>query len=144
MTFGAFCQSGNIEWKIDTIQKDSEKSYLYYEVYKDSILLETANAYFYPISYSAPKFCPLTICILGKFFKNEVQADNIVFHGTTKNWKDGKYRIGKYENGEKKEMTYFDSGGNEITYKDFYGNIRSEGDPEHGTNQYIIHGTEKR
>ena len=58
--------------------------------------------------------------------------------------KDGKYRIGKYENGKKIEMTYHDSTGNKIDSNEFYGILYSQTDPEQGTNHFIISGIKTR
>lgn len=144
LTLEAFAQKGKFEWSIDTLEAGSDKSLVYYETYKDSILVGSVNAYFYPITYSVPRFCAFYTCILGGVFKKEISADSIVLHGSTKHWRDGNYRIGKYEHGEKIEMTYFDSEGNEISYQDYYGNWKSQWDPEKGTGLFFSHGRKKK
>lgn len=124
----------------DTIQVYDDKVLVDYKSYYNSTMTEEGQAFLYPDSMDVRKSKWLP-----RFIRTSIPVDRMILHGIIETQgKEGKYRIGKYENGEKKEMTYFDSGGNEITYQDFYGNLRSQGDPEQGTNIYIIHGTKKR
>ena len=122
---------------IDTLQVFTNKTYVHYKTYKDSILLEDAEAFLYPTVWKLPKyrFFPF-------FFKKEVKVDSVVSHGTVKSYSsDGKYRIGKYDNGVKLNMTYFDSTGTEISETDFYGEgFRINHDPEQGFNNFLLRG----
>lgn len=136
----AFGQKPSSRTDFDTIQVYDDKVLVDYKSYYDSTLTEEGQAFLYPDSMDVrrSKWLP-------SFMRTTIPVDRMILHGIIETQgKDGKYRIGKYENGDQNEMTYFDSNGNEITYHDFYGNIRSQGDPETGTNRYIIRGIKKR
>lgn len=124
----------------DTLEVYENSVLVDFVTYLDSNITEQGKAFLYPDSLEVRKSKWLP-----RFFKMTVPADSMVLHGIVKSqWKEGKYRIGKYDQGEKLEMTYFDSKGNEISYQEFYGGLRSHWDPEQGTNLYIIHGTKKK
>lgn len=125
---------------IDTIQVYSDKILVDYRYYSDSNLIEHGRAYHYPATLEIRKSKWLP-----RIFKTTVPADSIVLHGIVKkNWKYGKYRIGKYVNGHKTEMTYYNAEGIEISYHDFYGAMLFHGDPEKGTSIFLIHGNKKK
>ena len=124
----------------DTLEVYENSVLVDFVSYSDSNITEEGQAFLYPDSLELRKSKWLP-----RFFKTTVPADSMVLHGIVKSqWKEGKYRIGKYDNGEKLEMTYFDSEGNEISYQEFYDGLRSQRDPEQGTNRYFIHGTKKK
>ena len=124
----------------DTLEVYEGSVLVDFVTYSDSNITEEGQAFLYPDSLELRKSKWLP-----RFFKTTVPADSMVLHGIVKSqWNEGKYRIGKYNQGKKLEMTYFDSEGNEISYLEFYGGLRSHWDPEQGTNLYIIHGTKKK
>ena len=126
--------------EIDTIQIYSQKILVHYRTYKDSTLLEDAQAFLYPRSIEVPKF-KLFPC----FFKETIPADSIVLHGIVKSYfLNGRYRIGKYQNGSKINMTYYDTTGIEITRQKFYLGYHIQWDPEDGTNSYFVKWNRKR
>jgi hypothetical protein len=107
--------------------------------YSDSVITEEGQAILSPDSLELRKSKWLP-----RFFKTTVLVSRMVLHGVVKcELQDGKYRIGKYDKGEKIEMTYFDSEGNEISRQEFYNGLRSEWDSEDGTNRFIVIGTRK-
>lgn len=121
----------------DTLEVYENSVLVDFVTYSDSNITEQGQAFLYPDSLELrrSKWIP-------RFFKTTVQADSMVLHGIVKSqWKEGKYRVGRYDNGEKLEVTYYDSTDTEISRQEFYGNIRNHWDPEQGTNIYIIHGT---
>ena len=125
---------------LDTLEVYENSVLVDYITYLDSNITEQGQAFLYPDSLRVRKSKWLP-----RFLKTWVPADRVVLHGIVKSqWNEGKYRIGKYDQGEKLEMTYFDPKGNEISYQEFYGGLRSQWDPEQGTNFYIIHGTKKK
>lgn len=133
-------QSAYSRTDFDTIEVYNNSVLVNFVTYTESIITEEGQAFLYrdSIEIRKSKWLP-------RFFKKTVPVDRIVLHGIVKSqWKEGKYRIGKYDNGEKLEMAYFDSEGNEISYQEFYRGFRSHSDPEEGTNLYIIHGTKKK
>ncbi len=124
----------------DTLKVYEDKVFVDFVTYTDSTIAEQGKAFLYPDSLELRKSKWLP-----RFFKITVPADSMILHGIVKSqWNEGKYRIGKYDKGEKLEMTYFDSQGNEISYQEFYGGLRSQWDPEQGTDRYFIHGTKKK
>ena len=131
----------NSNWTdIDTIQVYSDKILVDTKYYSDSNLIEQEQAYHYPVTLEIRKSKWLP-----RIFKTTVPADSIVLHGVVKRRGNyGKYRIGKYENGQKTEMTYYNADGIEISYYDFYGAMLPHGDPEQGINIFLIHGTKKK
>ncbi len=132
--------SHDYEYKteIDTLKVYSKKTFVNLKItFNDSILISDEEAFLYPIIQEFPKyrFFPF-------FFKEKVVMDSVVLHGNTKNWElDGKYRIGKYDNGKKISMKYFDSKGEEISRDKFYEhlqNVRGRCGEEKGTGTIII------
>lgn len=124
----------------DTLEIYENSVLVDFVTYTDSSISEQGKAFLYPYSFDLRKSKWLP-----RFFKTTVQADSLVLHGIVKtHWKEGKYRIGNYDNGDKLEMTYFDSERNEITYQEFYDGLRIQWDPESGTNRYIIYGNKKK
>ena len=124
----------------DTLEVYENSVLVDFVTYSDSNITEEGQAFLYPDSLELRKSKWLP-----RLFTTTVPADSMVLHGIVKSrWQNGKYRIGKYDKGDKLEMTYFDSNGNEITRQEFYGGWRSEWDPEQGTNRYFIHGTKKK
>lgn len=131
---------GNSAWtEIDTLDVYETSVLVDFITYLDSNITEQGQAFLYPDSLEIRKSKWLP-----RLFKTTVPADSMVLHGMVETqWNEGKYRIGKYDHGEKLEMTYFDCQGNEISRQEFYGVFCSHGDPEQGTNLYIIYGTKK-
>ena len=132
-----FSQDYEYKTEVDTIKVYSKKTYVNLKTtYNDSILISDKEAFLYPTLWEVPKYR-----FFPYFFKEKVEVDSMVLHGTTKNWKlDGKYRIGKYDNGKKLSMKYFDSNGEEISKEEFYEhlqNIRGRGDEEKGTGTFL-------
>jgi len=124
----------------DTLAVYENSVLIDFVTYSDSNITEEGQAFLFPCSLELRQYKWLP-----KFFNTTILADSMVLHGIVKSqWKEGKYRIGKYDNGEKLEMTYFDSEGNKISYQEFYGGMRSQWNPEQGTNRYLIHGTKKK
>lgn len=124
----------------DTLEVYENKILVNFISYSDSNIIVQGQAFLYPDSLELRKSKWLP-----RFFKTTVPADSMVLHGTVvSQWEDGKYRIGKYDNGEKIQMAYYDTNGNMITYREFYGSWRSQWNPEQGTNRYFIHGTKKK
>jgi hypothetical protein len=131
----------NTTWtECDTLEVYENSALVDFVTYLDSNITEQGQALLYAVSLEVRKSKWLP-----RFFKTTVPADSMVLHGIVKSqWKEGKYRIGQYNKGEKIEMFYYDAEGNEISCQEFYGGLRSQGDPEQGTNLYLIHGTKKR
>ncbi len=124
----------------DTLEVYENSVLVDFVTYSDSNIIEQGQAFLYPDSLEIRKSKWLP-----RFFKTTVPVDSMVLHGIVKSqWKEGKYRIGEYNKGEKLGMTYFDSEGTEISRQEFYNGLRSQWDPEQGTNRYFIHGTKKK
>lgn len=140
LTFEVKGQNPSTWTDFDTLEVYENSVLVDFVTYSDSNLTEEGQAFLYPDSLEIRKSKWLP-----RFFTTTIPADSMVLHGIVKSqWKEGKYRIGKYDKGKKLEMTYFDSEGNEISYQEFYGGLRSHGDPEQGANRYIINGTKKK
>lgn len=124
----------------DTLEVYENSVLVDFVTYSDSNITEEGQAFLYPDSLELRKSNWLP-----RFFKTTVPADSMVLHGIVKSkWHEGKYRIGKYDNGEKLEMTYFNSEGTVISYQEFYSGRRSQWDPEPGTDRYFIYGIKKK
>ncbi|MBX3163382.1 MAG: hypothetical protein KF900_02790 [Bacteroidetes bacterium] len=137
IVFKSEAQSRRID--IDTLQTYSDKILANYRIYSDSILKEEGQAYLYPdtTKISRSKWLP-------RFITKQCFVDRAVLHGIVTCFSEsGKYRVGKYDNGQKITMNYYNPSNNEITYSEFYGNnLRIDYDPEQGT-KYLFHGKKK-
>jgi len=134
-TISSFGQKGTNWTDFDTLQVFPDKLHVDYKTFVDSNLTEQGQAFLYPdtIEIRKSRWLP-------GFIKTEVSVSRVVLHGEVKSqWTEGKYRIGKYENGKKITVIYYSPDGNEITYLEFYEGFRSHWDPEQGTGDYIIH-----
>ncbi|MFK7972072.1 MAG: hypothetical protein AB8F95_17015 [Bacteroidia bacterium] len=128
-----------IRTDFDTIQVFEAKVQVKFRTYYDSTLRVEAEAFLYPSSIKIRRSRWLP-----RFIQIKLAADSVVLHGTaTTIEKDGKYRIGKYEHGEKIEVHYYNADGNEITRRMYYGNVRSHRDPDSGNQSYFIRGRKK-
>jgi len=135
-TLFAIGQVDNHHIDIDTITIFSNKVLVDFKSYSDTNLIENIQAYLYTDTTEYKKTRWL-------FWSRNIQVvkDSVVYHGTARIYgESGKYRIGKYNNGKKIEMKYFDSKGDIITKYEFYGRLRSQGDHELGYNIFFIHG----
>ncbi|KAA3615256.1 MAG: hypothetical protein D8M58_22085 [Calditrichaeota bacterium] len=122
--------------EIDTIQCYPGKTLVQYKTYVDSLLSEDGYAFLYSTQLEVPRYK-----LFPYIFKKEISIDSMVYHGIVKSYfEDGKYRIGKYQNGTKIYMKYFDSTGTEISRNKYYLGIRIHFDPEKGNNHYLIDG----
>ncbi len=126
----------------DTLQVYENKVYVRMRTFEDSTLSEDIQAYLYPTTLEFPKFR-----FFPYFFKEAVAADSLVYHGTVKIFDEkGNYKIGEYENGRKIRIKYYDPTGNEITYDEYYEElkyIRGRGDPDKGYGIFRIWGTKE-
>lgn len=137
ITQGTWGQKNSSRTDFDTIKVYSDRVLVDYKTFTDSFLTEQGQAFLYPKSLVIRK-----TKWLPRFFKTTVQADSLVLHGIVQSYiTNGKYRVGRYENGLKIEMKYYDERGNEIDYQEFYRGLRDYWGTEEGTNRYIIHGT---
>ena len=139
ITQGTWGQKTSSRTDFDTIKVYSDRVLVDFKTFTDSNLIEQGQAFLYPKSLVIRKSKWLP-----RFFKTTVQADSLVLHGIVQSYvKNGKYRVGRYENGQKIDMKYYDERGNEIDYQEFYRGLRDYWATEEGTNRYIIHGTKK-
>lgn len=126
----------------DTLEVFEDKVYVRMRTYKDSILTEDIQSYLYPTTIVFPKFR-----FFPYFFKEEVEADSVVYHGTVKIFDEkGNYRIGKYNNGRVLIMAYYDPSGRLITKDKYYEElryIRGGGDPDKGYGIIRFWGTKE-
>lgn len=125
---------------VDTLQVYTDKVLVNFRTYSNSNLISNGQSFLYPcmIEVRKSKWLP-------RFFKTIVSADSVVLHGIVQSqWDDGKYRIGKYENGQVIEMTYYNSSNKIISRQEFYKNLRISWDVEQGINLFIIHGTKEK
>lgn len=114
--------------KYDTLAEFSDKILVEYRWLDGSRLSETGQAFLYRIN-----------------LEQHNEMDSMVLHGTVKHFKsDSTYRVGFYQDGIRISMEYFDSSGREITWSEFYQNLRSQADPERGNDILLIEGTKPR
>lgn len=121
---------------MDTLEVFPNKIWVEYKTFEDSIQTENIQAYLYTDTLVFEKRKWL-------FWTKEVEViqDSIVYHGNVRICKpSGKYKIGYYNAGIKKQMTYYDEEGNLSNQGYFRGGTRSHRDPELGYNLFFIHG----
>ncbi|MBK0401442.1 hypothetical protein I5M27_00515 [Adhaeribacter sp. BT258] len=123
ISFNCIAQNPIIRTDFDTIKVFHEKTLVHYRTYQDSLLVEEAQAFLFPITLKIPRFRLL----LG-IFKVEVETDSIVFHGSRKSFlSDRSYKVEEYENGQLLNTGYFDSSGLEISKALFYSHSNFKG-----------------
>lgn len=140
-TISVFGQSRTTSTEIDTLMVfDDGRLFVNYIDYLDSTFSEKGQAFIYPDTITVRKSRWLP-----SLFKTKVKADSMILHGKIVSYgENGKYRVGRYEHGEKLEMTYFDSTHSEISATEYYSYSRPHFDPETGTNRFLIHGQKKK
>ena len=123
-------------YDIDTIETHNNRTLVEYKTFSDSILIQKAEAYFYPTVREIPRFR-----ILQNLFRTEVKADSIVFHGNRTTYLDNQFcRIEKYELGKLLSATYFDSTRQEITKSEFNKYDNARGPCGEITGHFFYHG----
>lgn len=121
---------------IDTIEIFSNKVLVNYERHRQNELKERGQAFLYPVKIKVRKSK-----VLPSFIKTQIAADSVVLHGTIRTeWKNGNYRIGEYNYGNKTKMEYFNKLEEQISRDEFYEGIRINYDVEKGINIFFIHG----
>ncbi len=104
----------SIRTDFDTIQKYPNKTLVHYKTYKDSVLIEDSQAFLYPVILVSPRFC-----ILKNFFKTEIIADSVVFHGQTTSYLANRcYKTESYNEGVLLSTKYYNSSNQEISEED--------------------------
>ncbi|MBK0404801.1 hypothetical protein I5M27_17550 [Adhaeribacter sp. BT258] len=125
----------------DTIQIFPNKVLVHFKTFEDSTLIESTQAYLYPTIIKVPKFRLLGIF----FFKTELKADSIVYHGTKTSFLSNRfYKIEEFENGLLlKGPMFFDTNGIEITEQEFLAKNNVRGPCGEIIERYFITGQKK-
>ena len=136
----SLAQKHSIWTEVDTIQKFPDRIYVEYKAYSDSILLEQAEAYFYPMVKEYPKFR-----LFGNLFTKKVRVDSILFHGERTSYLVNRlHKREIFDNGTLISTTYFNSMGQEISEREFRSKNNVIGPCGVVEGHYFIHGNRKK
>jgi hypothetical protein len=131
-------QYANYRTDVDTIGKYPDKILVHYKSFKDSVVVEDAEAYLYPVIIKVPRFK-----MLGNLLLSEIPADSIVFHGRRTTYLSNRYyQVADFDNGNLIKSMYFNSVGVEITEEEYVSRNTIRGPEIIGS--YIITGTKEK
>jgi len=133
----------NFRYEIDTLKAELERNHMKYRTYKNDKLISEREAYAFPVKKRVARFH-----VFGNpFFRREIEADSLVYHGYSLMIEEnGYHRKQYYENGKLIHTQFFDPEGESINGQVFIQHnerIYHDRICAEDTGHFFIHGGKK-